>query len=196
MISEVLHGHDPWPAIFVGVPGCGKTCAMLSILDWTGGGYIERASVLGHEWADIKRRTLMERTATAIWPMTEREYMSRLAALNVVCVDELGLLSKVSDSEVEALMRLLDDRQGGGMILATNRTAEELVDIYGTPLVSRLSAGTVIPFPPVDRRRRSQKLRPAQHCGEHGAQTQTGTVAELQDEGSLPADVSPLWDET
>jgi len=75
-------------------------------------------------------------------------------------MDEVGERSETSDFRHEKVKAVLDLREGSlaaefgfaPTIVISNRSLEQLRDIYGDPYVSRLAAGTVVVFPAEDRR--------------------------------------------
>lgn len=139
----------PWPLVFVGDVGTGKTCAALSLLDWVAGSrrYFTVAD-LCDELIAVQggQREYGQRKDTVV------HWWERFKSVACVVVDELGARTKVSDFQYESVKRAIDLREDRPAVFITNLTLDELAKVYDDRIASRLAGGTVIQFDGEDRR--------------------------------------------
>lgn len=150
-IRGCIAGELPWPLVWTGATGTGKTCAALCLLDYSGGRYWAAAD-LGD---DLRRAEAGRLTWNKIghsgthYPEDIWNWITRAA---LVVFDELGCRDRVSDFQYETAKRVLDKREGKPLIVISNLTLERLEELYDDRFVSRLAEGTVLEVDGVDRR--------------------------------------------
>ena len=149
-IRGPLRGIEPWPLVLIGEAGSGKTCASLLLLDFYRG-YYATACDLCQQVVKARCGVLQSENG---FPVSEYELLRDIVDANLMVLDELGNRSKVTDTSVETIHRLLDAREGLPTVVISNRTIEELAGIYGDPIASRLNGGTRVQFPAEDLRAR------------------------------------------
>ncbi len=76
----------------------------------------------------------------------------RIDQPSLLVLDDLGT-RKPTESQYEIIFELIDRRQGKPLVVSTNHSPEALGKVFDDRIASRLSAGTVIDFPLVDRRK-------------------------------------------
>lgn len=84
-----------------------------------------------------------------LWP---EKLWAKLARAHLVVVDELGSRDRVSDHHYECVKRIIDERQGQPLALASNHDIEALARLYDDRIASRIAAGTVLGLDGDDRR--------------------------------------------
>lgn len=133
-------GSQPWPVVLLGEAGSGKTCAALTVLD-TYGGHYRTAS----EWAEELADAVLGRLRTANgFLITREDVRDNWRKTNLAVLDELGTSGKVSPHHHDAVKWVLDVREGRPLIVISNLTLDALGVLYGDPIASRLSAGTIV----------------------------------------------------
>jgi len=147
-IRQAVNGELPWPLVFVGPAGAGKSCAALCVFDRFGGWYLTVAELLEKillsQRGDLRTASGHSWTATELW----RDW----STASVAILDELGSRSTVSDFHYEQVKRAIDLRQERPLIVVSNHTIERIADLYDDRIASRLAGGTVIAFEGKDRR--------------------------------------------
>ena len=151
-IRDVTGGCAPWPMLYQGGTGSGKTCAALWITDFTRG-QVRFLSFdrLCMEVTDAKRGEL--RCAGSDAKISPTQFWKEWGELELAVIDDLGTRDKASDAQYETLKLALDERDGLPLILTSNLTLKKLIALFDDRIGSRLSAGTVVEFPKKDHRR-------------------------------------------
>lgn len=124
---------------------------MLCLLDHAGGDYLT-ASGLCDLVAQAQQGRLEwyhEGHGGVLWP---EKLWAKLARAHLVVVDELGSRDRVSDHHYECVKRIIDERQGQPLALASNHDIEALARLYDDRIASRIAAGTVLGLDGDDRR--------------------------------------------
>ena len=139
----------PWPLVFVGDVGTGKTCAALCLLDWVSKSrkYYTVPDLCdeliavqnGHREYGQRKDTLVS-------------WWERWREAACCAVDELGSRTKVSDFQYESVKRAIDLREDRPAVFISNLSLDELAKVYDDRIASRLAGGTVIHFTGDDRR--------------------------------------------
>lgn len=148
-ITLVLDGLSPWPLVFLGKAGVGKTCAALSVIDWIvpAAKYWTIADLcallVSVQNGEVEYGTCHD-TLAAWW--------KRYECRGCVVLDELVSRDKVSDFAYESVKRAIDLRYNRPLVVVSNGTLGTISRIYDDRIASRLSAGTVVDFVGVDRR--------------------------------------------
>lgn len=142
LIRSATAGNQPWPLLFAGDVGSGKTCAALCMIDRFGGWYITLGDLLSMlieaqndrlTWSSGHKRTVRD-----IWAAWEQA--------NLVILDEIGARNQVSDHHYENLKRAIDLREGGPAVFVSNLDLGGLASVYDDRIASRLAAGTEVRF--------------------------------------------------
>jgi len=148
--NRVNGDGGPWPLVFLGAVGTGKTCAALCLADHV----LERT-----EYHDLPGWGLRLDQARAGRLETDRGYAvsvvgcwSGWAEAGLGIIDEIGGRERVSDAQRESLLTLLGKRAFRPSIYISNLTIEQLADVYDDRIASRLAGGTVVVFDGPDRR--------------------------------------------
>ena len=135
VIGKILAGKLPWPLLFWGAAGRGKTCAALLMVDAVPSSvYITLDDLLPDAF---------DRRA-AIWTVGRESLL--------VVVDELGTRQQDFDREYRAVKRMADLREHRPAVWISNHRPERLREIYDARIYSRLCCGTVVEVTGPDRR--------------------------------------------
>lgn len=151
-INELSMARKPWPALFCGKPGTGKTCAALCMLDIFNGLYSDFyewcARICGARFGRLEqdRQKVFESTIWDQWKQTD------LAVL-----DDIAIGFRASQSDMRILKVSLDLREGRPLVVISNAHWGRLLKMYDSPVMSRLEAGTRVPFKG-DRRNPKKKM--------------------------------------
>jgi len=129
-----------WPLYLYGDTGVGKTCAAKWMLN-----QVPKSAYLTH--FGLRQRAYLPEAL--IWTIA-RTY-------NLVVIDEVGTASQEEDGygwkrEKDAVKRFADQRGGRATIWLSNKSAEELLQLYDDRIHSRLCSGTVVHLTGPDRR--------------------------------------------
>lgn len=142
VMNELAAGVRPWPLLLYGGTGSGKTSAALCMHDLYGGWYTTLPDMVERYWAATRGELLTSRGYS--WSLEEVRNSWSLCQLTVL--DEIGERKEVSEAHYEVTKKLIDWRMRDGpmpAIYVSNREPEELQSIYGDPVSSRLTSGTV-----------------------------------------------------
>jgi DNA replication protein DnaC len=149
-------GAAPWPLVFLGEAGSGKTCAALVLLDarqHQTAGYYRRVGELVDE---VRRAKLGQLATSAGYPRTEYELWRDWTDASLCVLDELGARIEVSDHHYDTVMRALESRYGKPLVVISNMSLAQIEAIYDDRIASRLSAGSLVQFAG-DRRSKGRK---------------------------------------
>lgn len=142
VIRGVTAGNLPWPLLFAGDVGSGKTCAGLCMIDRYGGWYI----TLG----DLLSMLIEAQNDRLAWvtghKRTVRDIWDAWGEANLVVLDEVGARGEVSDHHYENLKRAIDLREGRPAVFVSNLDLQGLATAYDDRIASRLAAGTLVRF--------------------------------------------------
>lgn len=144
LFTKVVDGELPWPLTLIGLPGTGKTCAALCLLDRV---IASRIYTTAEQWCE--RVTPYSDVDRDISP---GEWWRSWADARITCMDELGARERVSDFQYATVKRAIDERMDKAAVWISNLPVSELESVYDRRITSRLAAGTVITFDGPDRR--------------------------------------------
>ena len=138
-----------WPLYIWGATGTGKTCGSLTMLDWSGGIYVT-LSQLHRRINQAQHKELYN--ARGYLEDSEDVWQQWFSA--TLCVlDEVGRKAP-TDLEVETLQTALDRRIARPLVVLSNCSPADIGRVYGDPIRSRISCGTVLGPLSGDMRRR------------------------------------------
>ena len=136
-----------WPLFIWGEAGSGKTCASLlycqhdSIRLAAGYQIFFRCDDFAQHIVDGKCGRLQ---STAGYKLTLKDVWKHWAHARVAVLDDLASLGTTIPSEPGTVLKCLELRQGRPTIYTANHDRKALEKLYGDPIVSRLSAGTIV----------------------------------------------------
>ena len=145
-IRRCVAGASPWPLVFWGRPGSGKTCAALCLLDSVGGLTVYRT--LGDACDELIQAMNGELT-WGEYKASPKAWWEKWETARLAVLDELAIKDKTSDHEYQTVKRAIDLRYGKPLVLISNHSPGT---IYDERISSRMQAGTVVGFPSVDLR--------------------------------------------
>ena len=145
-IRACRRGLSPWPLVFHGVPGSGKTCAALCLLDSVGGLTVYRT--LGDACDELIQAMNGELT-WGEYKASPKAWWEKWETARLSVLDELAIREKTTDHEYQTVKRAIDMRYGKPLVLISNHSPGT---IYDERISSRMQAGTVVGFPSVDLR--------------------------------------------
>ena len=159
---ECLTGRSPWPLLFYGEVGSGKTCAGLVMTDIFGGYYLTVDELVEH----VNETTKTGSTRMYGGSLSRDELWDSLKAERFVVLDELGMRANVTEPRYVAIKRLIDARHGKPTVLISNLPLQskqeegkprgpDLASAYDDRIASRIAEGTRVRFEG-DRRPRKQ----------------------------------------
>ena len=159
-LRRLVAGEADWPLFVHGPAGTGKTCACLCLLDHCDGGVYHTAASLCSVLIEAQQGRLTWRFAGAVnaaaavaWHrVVTEQFWGWLGRAPLVVLDELGSRDKVTDHHYDAVKRVLDERHGKPLAVASNHPLAALAKLYDDRVASRLAAGTVVRLQGRDRR--------------------------------------------
>lgn len=164
-VSAIVE-EKPIHVIFSGKPGVGKSHLAISILVEV----LERSAYQKYclfvSYSELLEKLKMSMNESAKSQAKAQAYITRMKKADVLVLDdlgaELGIKNKVStDFNNDILNRILEARQNKATIFTTNFSGKQLVEAYGTRIISRLmkhASGYVFQYKDTtDKRMRSVK---------------------------------------
>lgn len=145
-VRAAFLGRTPWPLVFLGEPGVGKTTVALKMLDVCGGDYWTFEA-----WLRVKPPPYDEWRKGGFWPQYHPYGYKGFCVM-----DDVGSRDEQSTwgTHAATLQECLDIRKGWPTLLISNReTVDEWESLYGGAVASRVRGGTVILFPRGDHRK-------------------------------------------
>ena len=148
--NAAWQGKSPWPLVFLGEAGAGKTCAALWILSRQENGcWFMELGRLCHYLLKAQFGTLHgERSESGASLITVEGVWKQYAKATVAVIDDVGRNMRsrqdVSPHHHETLLQCLGDRLGRHTIFTSNLSLAELSKFYDDPIISRLSQGTQV----------------------------------------------------
>ena len=151
-LRECGNGLSPWPLTLGGPVGRGKTLAALCMLDYVNG--VTFATTFG-QWCqsmnEAQQGRLHEPMRYSTRPVTPQMRWDHWKKASVAFCDELGRRTP-TEAQCDIMFDMLDYRKGRPTIFATNLTMNEIANVYGKHIVSRLLKGTTVWSEGNDRR--------------------------------------------
>lgn len=151
VIRDLVSGKLPWPLYLFGPAGTGKTSVALCVCDHVDRSLFITVERLASEWVDCVCGRL-DLGAGKIGPT---QYRQMIVNRPLVCVDDIGVREKISDTHYEIVKLVLDLRETKPLIVTSNQPLEVIMKLYDDRIADRLSAGTVIELTGESRRRSS-----------------------------------------
>ena len=132
---EWSQGVGPQSLLLLGQAGLGKTHLAKAATAAALGRNVQAQFVTASDFAEYSRREMAEDAAP---------YLELLLDMPVLVIDDLGR-ENATDFIVDRLYRLLNWRESRQLptMVTTNYRAEQLLEVYNAPLMSRLSKGRV-----------------------------------------------------
>lgn len=152
-IRRCVVGASPWPLVFWGRPGSGKTCAALCLLDSVGGLTVYRT--LGDACDELIQAMNGELT-WGEYKASPKAWWEKWETARLSVLDELAIREKTTDHEYNVVKRAIDLRYGKPLVLISNHSPGT---IYDERIGSRMQGGTVVKFPDVDLRVSGRQAR-------------------------------------
>ncbi len=149
-LRGLVKGELPWPLFLFGPPGTGKTCAGLSLLDYSGGMYWTPATL--SEDLILASKGMLHYASGR--PIQQKALWKEIDERPLVVLDELATRAKVSDWMYDSIKRLIDGREGKPFVAISNMDLDQIAQLYDDRIASRLSAGTVFRAAGEDQRLR------------------------------------------
>lgn len=143
MIIDLTEARLPWPCLWYGEPGSGKTCSAMLMVDAFGGWY----ATLNDMVKLIQQAARGEAVHSSGYKRTVFEVEADWTRANLAVLDEIGERTEVSESHYEITKKLIDLRERDGLkptVYISNRSPSELSKIYSDSIASRLTMGTVV----------------------------------------------------
>ncbi len=150
-IGALARGTHPWPAVFTGKPGTGKTCTSLLILD----AMLPAARLCYVLYPELCEKVGMAkggRLLDGTRPVHAPELYRRWKSAHVAVLDEVGVRDRPTETQYEVLYKCLEYRPAQPTVIVTNLKLGELTALYDDRIGSRLAGGTVIDFGEEDLR--------------------------------------------
>lgn len=142
VMLESWNGKNRWPLFLFGEAGSGKTCASLIMLDNARSNTHYNLS----DWSDHLRMAKSGDLYEFGYIKSLKEVRKSWWLPQICVIDEIGERKESSDHMTESLKRAIDWRKNYPLILISNRHPSQLASIYGDPIVSRISEGTLLEF--------------------------------------------------
>lgn len=158
VLRQLVSGKLKWPFFLHGLPGGGKTCAAIALLDHLHPAqqqYVTAAEITSMVMATFGKRDEFDWRKFGPYRddgqhPTGNPENPRGAAL--VVLDELGVRESIKDTHYDCVQRILDDRECQPLILVSNLDIAGIGRIYDARIASRCEAGTVVNLVGKDRR--------------------------------------------
>lgn len=143
-LTAVKTGNG-WPLYFHGQQGRGKSTAALWFLDHV------------HRGVYATARELVDYEFCPDWT-TKDDFRRLWREANLCVIDQFGMSGKQGPGQTQAVLDLIDKRDGRGLIIVSNLKPMELDGVYDAQIQSRVLGGTRVEFKGPDYRTK----RPAQ----------------------------------
>lgn len=157
LVRAMILGADafPWPLTIFGETGAGKTCTSLLMCQRSaerpyptpGRPWFMMATAFVERLAAAKEGSLRSRGTHASTRLYPVDVWNQWASADVAVLDNLDekLASKYEliPLQKDVPIKCLELRKGRPTIITSNFTPQQLGELYGVPLASRLSAGTI-----------------------------------------------------
>lgn len=156
ILELLVKGEANWPLTLWGPPGTGKTSAALALLDrvasnqrreWKGRAIFGRGYYTLSDFCkranDAKYNPIKE---------TYAGFVEKIECAALLVIDEVDRMETVSDTRHETLTDLLDRREGMPLVLLSNSSPDQLGQMYGARVPSRLANGVIYKMDGPDRR--------------------------------------------
>ncbi len=154
-LRACCRGEADWPVLLLGTVGGGKTCAALTLCDYTIGRVRFRTAVdLTERLIDAKCGRLIEWTFDygEDTRVTPRTMWNDWADADLCVIDDVGQREQVSDTAYEAMKTAIDRREAQPLVVTSNMDLGQIAGVYDDRIASRLAAGTVLVIDGLDRR--------------------------------------------
>jgi DNA replication protein DnaC len=154
-VKDELLRYNKNNLFLLGQAGTGKTRAIFALLKIA---LAEGYAAERHEFTalcSMIRDTFNKKDSKE----TENGIIKRLAGLDVLFIDDLGISNEVSDFDYEVLYRIVDTRLMACLptAIASNKSIEQIGQIYDKRIESRLQTYQVILFTGQDKRENLKK---------------------------------------
>lgn len=159
VFRDLCEGRKPWPLFLHGLPGRGKGCAALCLIDYAGGWYIG-VKRLCELLIDAQQGRLFTKEVPGIVApqlRTERDVWNDWTRAPFAVLDELGRHEKPSPFHIEVVHDAIDKRieeheTPRPTVFISNLNRTGIGAVYGGRIYSRLGSGTVAELTGPDRR--------------------------------------------
>ena len=143
IIRAICNGERPWPLVFVGSAGGGKTCAALCLADHVLGAIYRTSQDLCFDANDAAFDRLQSSNGFRI---TLREYWRLWEQAPLAILDEVCTRGTVTDAVYDNVKLAIDTREGSPLVFISNLSLSQITQTFDDRISSRLSAGTVCLF--------------------------------------------------
>lgn len=164
VIRSLVKGEIPWPLFLTGLPGRGKTAAVLCLADYVeNAAYFRFPSLLkSFLWASqpggvmIHRQRWQEHSREPLTWYTEtrdeRGLFAYLTTVPLLVIDDVGTRSSYTDAQFDNFYEVVDDRKRKPTVIASNLSLDDLGIVFDDRIKSRISRGTLFTLQGNDRR--------------------------------------------
>jgi DNA replication protein DnaC len=138
-----------WPLVIAGDVGAGKSCLaalLLSLVPDRSARMFDCSTLLAHVMecrTSPSGATLMPLLDGGSVDRTESQILRWIDQMSLLVLDDVGVRA-LTEPQSEALLRIVNLRHGKPLIVTTNIKPENLADLVGPRIYSRLRPGTVI----------------------------------------------------
>jgi DNA replication protein DnaC len=156
ILELLVKGEANWPLTLWGPPGTGKTSAALCLLDRVANDQRKmwgKRAIFGRGYFTLS--DFCKRANDAKYNPTKETYagfVEKIECATLIVIDEIDRMESVSDTRHENLTDLLDRREGMPLVLLSNSSPDQLGQMYGERVPSRMAKGTIWKMEGPDRR--------------------------------------------